>query len=246
MKPRLIIGLLIFALVATTACNFSVNLDQNRVRGSGKIVSEERQVSGFDKVELKGAGELYIEQGTTEALTVEADDNLMEYITTEVNGSTLELGLKPHFSLMFSSKIVYHLKVKDLRSVSIEGSGKVVTSSLVTDDLKISTAGSGKFELDDLQAASLTASTGGSGEFILTGKVDDVKVTIGGSGKFNCPDLETVNTDVNISGSGEVTTWTTGRLDVRISGSGSVRYYGSPEVNQSIAGSGSVKKLGDK
>lgn len=246
MKPRLLIGLLIFALVATTACNFSLNLGNNRVRGSGKIVTEERQVSGFDKVEIKGAGELYIEQGETEALTVEADDNLMEYITTEVHGDTLELGLKPNFNIMFSSKIVYRLTVKELREVSIAGSGKVVSSSLTTDEFKISTAGSGKFEFDDLQADTLTASTGGSGEFIIKGKVDDVKVTISGSGKFNCPDLETASTDINITGSGEVTSWTTDQLNIRISGSGSVRYYGSPDVNQSIAGSGNVKKLGDK
>jgi hypothetical protein len=246
MKPRFLIGLLVFALVATTACNFSVNLGNNRVRGSGKVVSEERQVSGFDKVELNGSGELYIEQGDTEALTVEADDNLMEYITTEVRGDTLELNLKPNFNIMFSSKIVYRLTVKDLHGVSIAGSGKVVSSSLATDEFRISTAGSGKFEFDDLQADSLTASTGGSGEFLLKGKVDDVKVTISGSGKFNCPDLETASTDINITGSGEVTSWATEQLNIRISGSGSVRYYGSPEVNQSIAGSGSVRKLGDK
>ena len=246
MKPRLLIGLFVFALVATTACNFSVNLGNNRVRGSGKVISEERQVSGFDKVEINGSGELYIEQGNTEALTVEADDNLMEYITTEVRGDTLELSIKPNFNIMFSSKIVYRLTVKELRGVSISGSGKVVSSSLATDELRISTSGSGKFEFDDLQAGILTASTGGSGEFLLKGKVDEVKVTISGSGKFNCPDLETTSTDINITGSGEVTSWATDQLNIRISGSGSVRYYGSPEVNQSIAGSGNVRKLGDK
>jgi len=246
MKPRLLIGLLIFALVATTACNLSFNLGNNRVRGSGNVVTEERQVSGFDKVEINGAGELYIEQGETEALTVEADDNVMEYITTEVVGDTLELKIKPNFNIMFSSKIVYRLTVKELRGISISGSGKVVSSALTTDDLLISTSGSGKFEFDDLQADSLTASTGGSGEFLLKGKVNDVKVTISGSGKFNCPDLETTSTDINITGSGEVTSWASDQLNIRISGSGSVRYYGSPEVNQSIAGSGSVKKLGDK
>ncbi len=245
MKPRLIIGLLIFALVATTACNISVNLDNNRVRGSGNIISEERQVSGFENVKLIGSGELHIEQGDTEALTVETDDNVMEYVTTEVKGDTLELSIKPSLSL-FSAKIVYRLKVKELRSVTISGSGRVIAGSLTTDDLKIGTSGSGKFEIDDLQAASLTASTGGSGEFSVKGKVDSVKVTISGSGKFNCPDLQTRTADVTITGSGEVITWATDTLDVQIGGSGSVRYYGSPDVNQTISGSGSVRKLGDK
>nr|HMN60643.1 DUF2807 domain-containing protein [Anaerolinea sp.] len=188
MKPRLLIGLIVFALVATTACNFSVNLG-NRVTGSGNVVSEERSVSGFNKVALNGSGDLYIEQGETEALTVETDDNLMQYITTEVKDDTLELGLKPNLNVFFSSKIVYLLKVKDLNSVRISGSGKVMSDSIQTSDLSLSTAGSGKFEIGDLQATSLEASTSGSGEFIVAGKVNSVDVNIGGSGKFNCPDL---------------------------------------------------------
>ncbi len=245
MKPRLLIGLVVFALITTTACNLSFNLG-NQVSGSGNVTSEDRPVSGFNQVELQGAGELDIVQGETEALTVEADDNLMQYITTEVRGTTLVLGLKPNFRLLFSSKILYHLKVKDLNSVSISGSGHVTSDSIQTGDLSLSTSGSGKFEIGDVQATSVNASTSGSGEFILTGKADRVDVSINGSGKFNCPDLELQSANVRISGSGEITVWTTQSLDVRISGSGSVRYYGSPETNQSISGSGSVKKLGDK
>lgn len=245
MKPRLIIGLLVFALIATTACNFSVNLG-NRVSGSGNIVTEERSVSDFNNVALNGAGELYIEQGETEALTVEADDNLMQYITTEVKGSTLELGLKPNLNLLFSAKIVYHLKVKDLNSVSISGSGKVYSDSIQTGNLNLSTSGSGKFEIGDVQATKLDVSTSGSGEFVLSGKADQVDVSIGGSGKFNCPDLEAKTVAVSIAGSGEVTTWATNSLEVHISGSGNVRYYGNPVTNQSIAGSGKVSKIGDK
>lgn len=246
MKPRLLIGLVVFALIATTACNFSINVGGNRVRGSGNVITEERKVSGFDKVLLSGAGELNIEQGNTEALTVEADDNLMQYISTEVVNGRLELRLKPNVNLFFSDKIVYHLTVKDLSEVQISGSGKVMAEKLEVTDLEIGTSGSGKFEIDDLQARSLTANTSGSGEFIVVGKVDEISVDINGSGKFNCPDLEAQNANVQISGSGEVTTWVKVELDIRISGSGSVRYYGSPDTNQSISGSGSVKKLGDK
>lgn len=246
MKPRLLIGLLVFALVATTACNFGINLNGERVRGSGNTVTEERQVSGFDRVELNGAGELIIEQGETESLTVETDDNLMEYIRTDVVNGRLILEIKPNINIMLWDRLVYHLTVKDLRDVAISGSGKVTIGSLATDELEISTSGSGKFEIDDLQAASLSASTSGSGEFIVAGQVDETNVDINGSGKFNCPDLESASTNISISGSGEVTTWTTDTLDISISGSGSVRYYGNPQTSQSVSGSGKVSKLGDK
>ncbi len=246
MKSRLLIGLFVFAFVAIAACNFSINLNNDRVRGSGNLVTEEREVSDFDRVELNGAGELIIEQGDSEALTVETDDNLMQYIRTEVRDGRLVLEIKPSLNIMFMEKLIYRLTVKELREVQISGSGKVTMDRLETDELKIGTSGSGKFEFGDLQANSLSARTSGSGQFIIAGKVEETNVDINGSGKFNCPDLESTNTDVSISGSGEVTTWTSGKLDVNISGSGSVRYYGNPQTNQSISGSGSVKKLGDK
>jgi hypothetical protein len=245
MKPRLIIGILIFALVATTACNFSVNLG-NRVGGSGNTTTEERSVSDFDKVALLGAGELYIEQGQTESLTVETDDNLMQYITTEVKDGRLELGIKPNINIFFMTKIVYRLTVIDLREVKISGSGKVITKALKTDNLVLGTSGSGKFEVEDLKATRLEASTSGSGEFTVKGKVDALKIEIGGSGKFINPDLQSRTAEVRISGSGNVTVWTSDSLDVTISGSGSVRYYGKPQINQTISGSGNVTSLGTK
>jgi hypothetical protein len=232
-------------MVGGLACNSTINVGEH-VKGSGTVVSEERAVSDFDQVSLTGAGELLIEQGEEEALTVEADDNLMQYITTKVKGNTLELGLEPNFNLIFSHQIVYHLTVKELSAVNISGSGHVVSGPLSSNMLSLSSAGSGKFEFPDLQTQSVSATTSGSGEFILAGQADQVTVNIGGSGKFNCPDLHAQSVDVVISGSGEVTTWVDETLNVRISGSGSVRYYGAPITDQTISGSGSIKQLGDK
>jgi hypothetical protein len=64
------------------------------VSGSGRVMSETRNVSGFSNVSLKGSGRVVIEQGAAESLTVTSDDNLLKYVETEVRGSTLVLGQK--------------------------------------------------------------------------------------------------------------------------------------------------------
>jgi len=58
-------------------------------RGSGKITTQSRDVSGFDQVSLGGSGELTITQGDKDSLTIEAEDNVMRRIETEVKGDTL-------------------------------------------------------------------------------------------------------------------------------------------------------------
>ena len=62
------------------------------VQGSGHVQRQSRDVRGFDQVVLSGLGTLTITQGSTESLTVEAEDNLLLRLRSDVGGSTLRLG----------------------------------------------------------------------------------------------------------------------------------------------------------
>ena len=83
-KPPFV--LLVILLIVSVACD--------QISGSGNVITQERPVSGFNKIAMSGSGELIITQGSKEGLTVEAEDNIMEYIETEVKDETLELGMK--------------------------------------------------------------------------------------------------------------------------------------------------------
>jgi hypothetical protein len=249
MKLNKYFPLIAFASIIaffSMACSTSINLNNQRVTGSGKTTTETRQVSGFDQVTLAGAGDLFIEQGDKEALTITADSNLMPYLTSEVKGNRLILGIKPNINITFDQNVIYHLTVKDIHDIQVEGSGTVQSSAIKTTDLGLGTAGSGSFLIKDLQADTLKASTGGSGKFDLTGKSSTVTVTINGSGKYDCPNLESSTASVTINGSGNANLWVKDSLTVNINGSGEVRYYGDPKVDTHIAGSGSVVKVGNK
>src|SRR5262245_33803264 len=92
-------------------CNFDINFN-NGIQGSGKRVSEPRNVSGFREVVLKGSGNLNIEVTGTESLTIEADDNLLPYLTSDVSGNRLTLGTKDNTNVSPSKEITYTLTVK--------------------------------------------------------------------------------------------------------------------------------------
>ena len=79
---------LTMALLIVTATGCESDSD-DAVRGSGDIVTEVREVSDFSEVHLEGSGDVVVEMGENESLTVEADDNLLELITTSVRGSRL-------------------------------------------------------------------------------------------------------------------------------------------------------------
>src|SRR5436190_8630480 len=203
-----IVGILTFA-----GCSFV-----NPTGGSGHVISETRNVSGFDSVSLDGEGELVVDQNGAEGLTITADDNLLPLITSEVKGNRLILSVKPGTHIDPSREIVFKLSAKNLKDASIAGSGAVDLKNIQTDALRVELAGS----------ADITAA----------GSADHLDLTISGSGKYLGSNLKAKDAKVNIAGSGDVTLTASETLDATVAGSGDIKYYGDPRVTQHVFGSG--------
>jgi predicted small secreted protein len=240
MKMRiLLLAIAIAGCVLLGACS------ANTIRGSGKRISESRPVSGIERLVLAGSGDVILTQGDRESLTVETDDNLMQYITTEVSGGTLTLGTKEGVNVR-PTRLRFTLTVKDLGSLMVSGSGEITAQRFDTDDLEIQVSGSGDVRVESLAAQSTKVRISGSGSVELDGQVNGQEIVIGGSGKYRGEDLSSETASVKIDGSGDATVWATGSLDARVAGSGTVRYYGDPQTSFSGAGSGRIRRVGGK
>jgi len=126
MKNHKYIIVAVFLLVFVSSACSAVPVFSSTIEGSGNIITEARDVSGFDRVTLSGFGEVTVEQGEAESLTVSTDDNIMPYVTTEVRNNTLILdfddkgrnrGYNP------TDGIKFNLVVKDLSRIDISGAG---------------------------------------------------------------------------------------------------------------------------
>jgi hypothetical protein len=211
-------GLTVVLLIATAAgCEFN---GDDMVRGSGDIVTEVREVSGFTEVRIEGSGDVIVDVGESESLTIEADDNLLELIATSVSGSRLVIEFDE--PLRPSEAIVYRIGVIEFDKVTVAGSADVVAPNLACGTFSVSVAGSGSFDLG--------------------GTCDALDVSIAGSGDVDASELAVARADVSIAGSGDVLVNATDALDVSIAGSGEVEYLGEPAIEIDISGSGDVRK----
>jgi Putative auto-transporter adhesin, head GIN domain len=246
MYKRMILILSVLTLAAL-GCSLVSAGPINGVIGSGKVVQETRSVSGFNQIELAVSGDVYVQQGETESLTIEGEDNILPLITTEVQGSRLVIGSKPAISINVMRSLVFHITVKDLRGLKISGSGNFNVGQVQTSDMDLQISGSGQISLDGLTAQSLNASIGGSGTIqVSAGSVAKQSIEIPGSGNFNAGQLQSQTAMVRLDGSGNATVWVTDRLNVAVNGSGNVDYYGSPQVSSTINGSGNVQSRGNR
>lgn len=238
MKIYHIIIVLFIFTIAITACN-------GETRGSGKVVAEERSVSGFERVDLSGVGSATIIQGDTEKLVIEAEDNIMPLVTSEVKDGTLFLGQKENALLTPTEPIKYTVTMVNITGLSASGSGGFDAETIETSTLELSLSGSGGINVTTLDADSLAVKISGSGLVRVGGQVNDQQVDISGSGEHRGTDLVSNIGEITINGSGKAIVRVNDTLDVNIEGSGLVSYYGDPVVNANVTGSGSVEKVED-
>lgn len=237
MKIRMVFSFGLIMLLMT-ACNV--------VRGSGDVISETRSVSGFDKVSLSGQGEIILTQGETESLEIEAEDNIVAVIETEVRGNTLHIGPRNNTQIRPTEPVRFYLSAEEITGLEVSGSGAITVDALETDSLSIEVSGSGDINIGNLSTDDLALDISGSGDVEIEGQASSQVIRISGSGKYEAADLESAEADVEVNGSGEANLWVTETLTIDISGSGTVNYYGSPIVSQDVSGSGEINGLGDR
>jgi hypothetical protein len=206
----------LFIVLAVSACDVSVFGE----RGSGNVITESRIVSGFDEIVLSGSGEVVVEVGGTESLTIEAEDNIMPLLTTEVRDGRLELSTKSSISPTVT--VIYTISAATLDGLSIGGSGDITAAGI--------------------NAESFDAEISGSGQIEVTGTTDAIDLEISGSGRYAGANLVASIATVSVSGSGHALVNVTDTMDAEISGSGTVEYIGDPNVNSSISGSGDISQ----
>jgi len=218
----------------------------NAVKGNGNTTSIDRNVGEYDAVAVSGWFDVDLVDGKEGQLTLEGEENLLEYLVTEVKNGKLIIRTENGVNLKPSSYddgIRITVPVEDIDAVSLSGSGDIVgRTTLKASDFKTAMSGSGDITLD-LDTDSMTAAMSGSGDMNLSGSTRDFDATISGSGDIKAYDLDADNVEATISGSADIKVTANKMLKARVSGSGDISYRGNPEkVDTKTSGSGDISR----
>lgn len=245
MKPITKI-LLAVALIAGAGQTHAKPAPLTKVYGLDK---QDRHLSGFNAVNIAGSFDVYITQGSTESVTVEADDEVIDKIITEVKDGALKIYTKSTSGFNWSwgdnnKKRIVRVVAKDLKTISLAGSGDVFfKEGFRTQSLAVKLSGSGDIT-GKVDVKILESSVVGSGDVTLTGRAETLSVKVTGSGDFTGKDLLTTNTTVRVAGSGDASVNASQKIDASVAGSGDIRYTGAAkQVSTSKAGSGDIHRF---
>lgn len=213
----------------------------DNIQGSGHIQTEKRDVGRFDGVQASGSMDIEVTDGEPASVEIEADDNALRYIVTEVDNGLLDVYFKPNISFDNVHAKVY-VKAPGLKRLFVKGSGNITSKNTIkSQSVNTEISGSGNLEAD-VDAPDVKAQISGSGNLSLHGRCKNFEGNISGSGDLKCKKLLSENAAVSIYGSGTAHIYSSVHLKATTAGSGDIYYGGnpsSPDITK--AGSGSVQ-----
>jgi len=236
-----------FVLAACLAAlSVSALAAERKVTGSGRLITERRSASGFDRVAIAGSFEVELRQGSVEGVELTGDDNLLALVETRVEGTagsrTLRIAPRPDVALEPSQPIRVRIDLQQLVALDLAGTAKAAATGLHVGKLAIAIGGSGGVTLAALDAERLALSLGGSGRAQADGRARSASLSIAGSGGVALAGLAVDDLSVNIAGSGSAEVQANQRLRISIAGSGRVKHTGAAVPSISIVGSGDVRR----
>jgi hypothetical protein len=213
------------------------------MKGEGELVKQELDIDDFTGVKLSFHGNIYLTQGATQKVVVEAQQNIIDNLKRDVKGNTWNVGFKK--SVRNCKPVKVWITIPHLTEATVSGSGNLVTEAEFTGvkDLKTSVSGSGDIKLH-VQAETIHGGISGSGEIRLKGSTGRIDMSISGSGDIEAMDLKAHSCNISISGSGDAEFWVTEELEASVSGSGDIKYKGdAAQVRARVSGSGDVTQV---
>ena len=219
-----------------------INCSKNQVVvGSSNIISQEKQLSAYDRIEVLGSYDVIFTDGEVGKIKIKAPDNILPLIQTEVSDGLLRIDTGKNRYKLKEPIIIYVPVDSRLKQVDIKGSADIYSEkNLETKALNVGIYGSGDARLV-VDVSSLALEVVGAGDIRVSGRTKDLSIDISGSGDVDTSKLTAEKAAISISGAGDVSAYVTEDVDVSIAGAGDVTVKGNPKkVKQKINGSGGV------
>ncbi len=217
-----------------------------KVKGNGNIVAMERSTGDYDAISVSGSFNVELVAGEEGQVTVNADENLQEWIITEVKNGTLQIKTRQGVNIQpsrWDKGLSITVPVESIDAVALSGSGEIIgKTTLRAAEFSASMSGSGDVRLE-VDSDEVTASMSGSGDMNLKGSAGRFNVQISGSGGIMAYELDAREVDASISGSADIEVSVKETLKARVSGSGNITYRGNPgKIDSKSTGSGDISK----
>lgn len=230
---------IILTTLLLTSCQFEIN-GLKSIDGNKNVKTVKREVTeNFSSVEAKTGLDVEIIQGKTADITVVADENLHEFIVTEIQNGVLTIKTERSIRKFHSKKVIVTLEnVKNLQT----SSGAYMKSKTILKGTKLdldSSSGSRielSLEFDEINAESSSGST-----MIVQGKTLKLNLDSSSGSSIQAGNLKSNMVHAESSSGSSITTFPILELVANASSGSSITYLNSPKnISQNKSSGASI------
>ena len=225
--------ILIINLLFFTACKKENACDC--IKRTGNIIKETRSLTGFDRIVVENNLNVFITQDSVFEVLVEAGENIVPLIKTEIVGGTLFCRNKNrcNWARSYGKPLNIYIKMPFIKYITSNGTGNINSTNTITvDSFDIQTKNSGNITLT-VNSKQILSHMHGSGDVTLQGQTIEHACDIGGTGFLYCEALHTSYTYLHTFTLGLCYVNVTDFLICNIDEKGDVYCYGNPKTIQS-------------
>jgi len=221
--------------VLITSCDINFN---SGIAGNGNVVTEERDAQEtFTMIKASEGLDVYITQSENTSIEVEADENVISLIATDIQNGTLVIHTKESVGRCKSKKVHVSLPIIE-KIVSTSGADVYSTEVLIADNLEVKSNSGADIKIE-VEAVHVSCSTSSGADIKISGTADSLTADASSGSDIQARDLSVKDCDASASSGADVTVTVSGKLIANSSSGGDVHYYGNPESvakNKSVSG----------
>ena len=213
---------------------------QKNVKGSGYVLTQQRETADFTSIEISRGIDVAIVRGEMEPITVEADDNLFSYIKTTVKNKVLKIYIPDSVNIVKYASMNVLISMPTLGSLKASNHSRIDAWpqiwNLRTIRLEATTGGQIRIRLkaEDIQAEART-----SGILEIKGEAKNLQAILKTAARLEARELETQNADIQLSIGAKAEIQVNQRLTYDLYGHSRLVIKGNPQIENSHNYSGS-------
>jgi hypothetical protein len=156
-------------------------INSRTIDGEGAVVTEILELDSFDKINNTGVANFYVTIGSYQSVALKAQQNIIDVMTVNVSGETLNVGLEKGVSLGKHEEIRFEITVPSFSAIDLTGVGDFILSGEDQDELTVRLTGVGNVRAFDMTVGTCSITTTGVGDCEVS-VTDALDVTITGIG----------------------------------------------------------------
>ena len=208
------------------------------------VVTSVLQLDAYHSVELRGAAELYLNNGTQQSTILTTNQiNSLVYegvIKAEVRDSVLYIETSNQIPVD-DVMIDFSITSPYLRKLTVYGASKIETAEnqvLAQPNFALDLNGAAEADLQ-LQVNTLTVDAKGASSLELQGTAESAHITIAGAGELDAESFVVQDMHINCAGASVAEVHAQRELWAQAAGASKITYKGNPTIKQNMAVGGS-------